>query len=196
MAWLLLLLLASGRPLFYWGALPPVVVADGLRGESRAANAVEVHAANDRGDLVLRFGFERPVRLLLALADGTPVSGRLAAVLYIDADDDARTGLELDRADLRTGADQRLELGVLFVGEDPSEGREASAVISATLASLRASGTRRTHWRADDSAHPDRVSAYGEWVDVRIPLDQLDLGAQPRLILTVGHRSWDGRISR
>ena len=133
MAWLLLLLLLTGRPLFYWGALPPVVAADGLRDEARAGNAVEVHAARDRGDLVLRFGFERPVHRMLALADGTPVSGRLAAVLYIDADDDARTGLELDPADARTGADQRFELGVVFVGEDPSEGRKAIMVVALVL---------------------------------------------------------------
>ena len=104
MAWLLLLLLVTGRPLFYWGARPPVVVADGPRAESGAANPIEVHAARDRDDLVLRFGFDRPVRGLLTLADGTPVSGRLTAVLYIDADDDVRTGLELNRPDLRTGA--------------------------------------------------------------------------------------------
>jgi hypothetical protein len=195
MALLLLLLLVAGRPLFYWGALPPVVIGEELRAESRAANVVEVHAARARDDLVLRFGFGQAVRRMLSLADGTPVSGRLAAVLYFDADDDARTGLELDRADLRTGADRRLELGVVFVGEDPSEGREARAVISVTLASLRASGARRTLWRADDAAQPDRVSAYGEWVDVRIPLGRLELGPQARLILTIGHRSWDGRLA-
>jgi hypothetical protein len=190
------MLATGGRPLFYWGARPPVVVPDALVRGGAEAQVTEVHAARDAGDLVLRFTFDRPVGEALALADGTPVSGRLRAVLYVDGDDDRRTGLAADPPDPRQGADARLELGVLYVGEDPEEDREASAVISVVLSSLSASGRRRTSWRGDDVSRPDNVSARGEWVEVRVPAGRLvtDSRSRTRLILTVGSRSWDGYV--
>jgi len=193
--WALLLMLATGgRPLFYWGARPPVVVPDSVVPSRAEAQVTEVHAARDGGDLVLRFTFDRPVGEALALSDGTPVSGRLRAVLYVDGDDDQRTGLAAAPPDPRQGADARLELGVVYVGGDPEEGRVASAVISVALASLTASGRRRTLWRGDDVSKPDNVSARGEWVEVRVPAGGVVTASRSRLILTVGRRSWDGHL--
>jgi hypothetical protein len=54
-------------------------------------------------------------------ANGAPVSGRLRAVLYVDADDNPKTGLAAGPKDPRTGADRRLEVGVIAVGADPDE---------------------------------------------------------------------------
>ncbi len=197
MTWALLLMLAAGgRPLYYWGATPPVVVPDVPRQGSSEAQVTEVHAARDGGDLVLRFTFDRPVREALALSDGTPVSGRLRAVLYVDVDDDQRTGLAAVPPDPRQGADRRLELGVVYVGEDAQEGRAASAVISVALASLTPSGRRRTLWHGDDVSSPERVSARGDWVEVRAPAEHAGAELRSRLILTVGRRSWDGYLER
>ncbi len=190
---LCLLLLGSGRPLVYWGATPPVIVAEPETG-GPVARVTEVHARRDAADLVVRFSFDRPVASTLHLADGTPVSGRLSAVLYFDADDDRATGLEADPTDLRAGADRRLEIGVMYVGDDPSEGRGKQAVITATLWSLRPGGGRRTLWRSDIGADPGRVSAYSEWVDVRIPAAVLELGPKARLVLADGSRCWGGSL--
>jgi hypothetical protein len=187
---LALVIAAPGRPLFYWGALPPVIRAE--RGE--AGSVTEVHAARDSGDLVLRFSFASPVAELLRLPDGTPVSGRLRAVLYLDTDDDAGTGLE-QGADPRTGAERRLEVGVVSVGADPEAGVEARAVVVATLASLRADGRRRTLWRADDAGDPARVSARGEWLELRVPADRVGLEGAARLVLATGRRTFAGRLA-
>jgi hypothetical protein len=189
---LLALLAAEGRPLFYWGARPPVIVtgpAERAEAGGVEARVREVHAAADGDDLVLRLTFDRPVREAMYVG-GAPASGRLRAVIYLDDDDDRTTGLDEGAMDLRTGAERRLELGVLAMGADPDEKREASAVLSATLHALSREGRRRTLWRADDAASPERVSARGEWVEIRMP------GARPRtrIVLTGGGHAWDGRL--
>src|SRR5262245_8128609 len=141
------------------------------------ARVLELHAAHDKGDLVLRFSFDRPVREALWLPDGTPVSGRLKAVVYIDTDDDRRTGTQEGPSDLRTGAERRIELGALALGEDAEEHRSAAALVSATLQSLTQDGRRRTLWRAD-SELTARVSAHGDAVELRVPADRV--GAEER----------------
>jgi len=186
-------LAAEGRPLFYWGSRPPVVSVRTEPRDGPEAAVTEVHAALDKGSLVLRFTFDRPVRDAILLPDGSPVSGRLRAVVYLDLDDDRRTGADLGPLDLRTGADRRLEVGVLSVGEDFEERREAAAVITATLAALSPRARRRTLWRGDDSATPRRVSARGEWVEVKLPPDP---AVRPgcRIVLVDGDRTGDGRL--
>src|SRR5512136_527624 len=140
---------AEGRPLFYWGARHPVITAPAAATGGVEAQVVEIHAARDKDDLVLRFTLDRPVQDAIRLPDGSPISGRLRAILYVDADDDRRTGWDQGPNDLRTGADGRLDLGAVSIGEDPEEKRPAGVVVSATLYSLTIEGRRRTLWRGD-----------------------------------------------
>jgi hypothetical protein len=186
------LLIAAGRPLYYWGARPAVVVAEIQRGQGQEAQVEEVGLAADKGALVFRLTFDRPVREALYLQDGTPVSGRLHAAVYLDADDDRKTGLAQGSLDLRTGADYRLEVGVLALGADPEEKRAAEALVTATLVSLQGD-RQKTLWRADDSTVPPAVSAYNEWLDIRLPVGAVAAKPGARVILAVGGRSWDGR---
>jgi hypothetical protein len=186
-------LLAEGRPLFYWGARPPVVSASAERRPGDEAAVNEVHAALDEGSLVLRFTFDRPVREAIYLPDGSPVSGRLRVVVYLDVDDDRATGADLGALDLRTGADRRLEVGVLSIGEDADEKREAAAAVTASLAALSREARRRTLWRGDDRATPRRVSARGEWVEVKLPPDPA-IRPGTRIVLAAGERTADGRL--
>lgn len=186
------LLAAAGRPLYYWGARPAVVVAEVQRGQGQEAQVEEVGVVFDKGSLVFRLTFDRPVREALYLRDGAPVSGRLHAALYLDADDDRKTGLAQGSLDLRTGADYRLEVGVLALGADQEEKRAAEALVTATLVSLQGD-RQRTLWRADDSASPLAVSAYNEWLDIRLPAGAVSAKPGARVILAAGGRSWDGR---
>jgi hypothetical protein len=188
----LLLLAAPGRPLHYWGARPAVVIAEIERGAGVAAHVEEVNVAFDKGALVFRLTFDRPLADVLHLKDGTPVSGRLQAAVYLDADDDRKTGLTQGPRDLRTGADYRLEIGVLALGADADEKRPAQALVTATLHSLEGD-RRRAVWRADDSTLPPSVSANGEWLDVRLPAGAVSPKAGARVILASGPRAWDGR---
>lgn len=192
-ALLALLAAAEGRPLFYWGDRAPLIVAEAPGDRAQAASVTEVHAALDRGALVLRISFDRPTREALYLPDGTPVSGRLRAVLYLDTDDDRKTGFDQGAADLRTGADLRLEVGVLSVSGDPEEKVVPSAVVTAWLASVAADGRRHTLWRGDDTATPGQVSVHDDWVEVRLP-QAPNMRAGARLILAASERSWDGRL--
>ncbi len=195
--WLVLALVApaGGRPLFYWGARPPVIeVQDETRGSGNDARVLEVHAASDKGDLVVRFSFDRPVRETLRLPNGAPVSGRLKAVLYFDVDDDKATGLAQGASDLRTGSERRLEIGTVAMGADEEEKRSASVVVSATLHSLTPDGRRRTLWRADDENEPARISAHGDWLEVRIAEALLGAGASPRLVLASADMLLAGRL--
>ena len=185
---------AGGRPLFYWGARRPVIVAPAAAEAGVEAQVLEVHAARDGGDLVLRFTLDRPVREAIRLPDGAPISGRLRAVLYVDADDDRRTGWDQGPGDLRTGADARLDLGAVSIGEDPEEKRPAGVVVSATLYSLTIEGRRRTLWRGDDDSEPQRVSAHGEWVELRVPTDAFQVSPRARLILAAADGPHDGRL--
>ena len=67
------------------------------------AQIEEVHAALDKGALVVRFTFDRAVRDAIRLADGAPVSGRLRATLWVDRDADRATGLDQGPDDLAHG---------------------------------------------------------------------------------------------
>lgn len=190
---LLALAAAEGRPLFYWGGRAPVIVAEAPAEASVEARVTEVHAAVDAAGLALRFTFDRPVKEAIYRPDGAPVSGRLWVVLYLDADDDRTTGLDAGPRDLRTGADERLEVGVVAVGEDAEEKRSASAVVTAALFSLAPDGRRRTLWRGDNSATPASVSAHHDWVEVRLPA-LAAVKPRARLILAAGDRASDGRL--
>jgi hypothetical protein len=193
LALLLALAAGEGRPMFYWGARPPVVAADPRADAPEVARVLEVHAALDAGSLVLRFTFDRRVKDAMYLPDGRPVSGRLRAVLYVDSDDDRATGLDRGPRDLRTGAERRIEVGVTSVGEDPDERRKAQALVTASLVSLRRDGAERGLWRGDDDT-ADQVSAHGEWVEVRVPAERVGIGARGRLVLAVDNQSWEGRF--
>ena len=155
---------------------------------------------------MLRFTFDRAAREAMRLPDGQPVSGRLRAILYVDADDDRSSGLAAGAEDLRTGADWRLEVGVIVVGEDLEERRRAAALLTATLASLDPGGRQRVVWRAGDDTDPRSLAARGEWVEVRLPSSaKVDPGARLVLIDQAGaaphssaveERAWDGRLRR
>lgn len=182
----LLALLAApveGRPLFYWGARPPVVVVDDA--PAQGPRVVEVHAARDKGDLVVRFTFDQAVR---------PTLSRMKAVLYMDVDDDPKTGLDQGAADFRTGCERRLEMGAIAMGADEEEKRAASTLVAATLHSLTREGRRRTLWRADDEAAPERLSVHGEWIEVRVPAAPLGLGSSVRFVLAAGDALTAGRL--
>ena len=185
---------AEGHPLFYWGARPPIVVAPAAADQGTEARVVEVHAAVDSTGLVLRFTLDRPVAEALHLPDGSPVSGRLSASLYVDVDDDRGTGFDQGTGDVRTGADRRVDIGSVSMGEDPEEKRPSSVLVAATLYSLTREGRRRTLWRADDESDPRRVSAHGEWVEVRLPAEALTPGPRVRLILVTPAGPRDGRL--
>ena len=189
-----LLALAEGPPLFYWGARPPVIAVESAATGGVEAQIEEVHAALDKGALVVRFTFDRPVREAVRLPDGAPVSGRLRATLWIDRDADRTTGLDQGPDDLRTGADLRLEVGVVAMGEDAEEHRPAMPVITVSLSELSPDGRRRSLWRGDDSAEGSRqVRTSGEWLELRLPPNAGVL-ASARLILGQGSRALDGRL--
>ena len=193
---LMLLLLAPppGKPLFYWGARPPAIATEAAPGQGVEAQVLEVHAALDEGGLVLRVTFDRPVQDAIYLPGGLPVSGRLRAVVYVDADADRATGWDLGPDDLRTGAEYRLEVGVLALGADEEEKLPAQALVTAFLASLGPDGRRRSVWRGDDAAAPERISVHGEYVELRLPARELAVKEGARVVLTAGNRVWDGRV--
>jgi hypothetical protein len=190
----LILLAAPGRPLFYWGARPATILADAPTARGVEALVTEVHAALDKGALVLRFTFDREVKEALYLRDGAPVSGRLRAALDIDTDGDRSTGFASGAGDLRTGADHRVEVGVVALGRDEEEKLEARALVTAALLGLAPDGRRRSLWRADDADNPQQVSIRGEWVELRLPLDKVPARAGSRLILLQGEKAYDGRL--
>lgn len=169
---------------FAWGNRPPVIRTAPPSGREEAA-VTAVHAALDGGDLVVRFTFDRPVQRALYAEDGAPVSGRLRAVLYVDADGDAKTGLAAGPKDPRTGADRRLEVGVVSVGADPEENIGASAVVTASLSDL-AGKHRRALWRGDAAATPRQVSTSGRWVEVRLMSERGPFTRTARLVLADG----------
>lgn len=190
----LILFAASGRPLFYWGARPAAIVTDVASAQGVEAQVAEVHAALDKGDLVLRFTFDRAVKQALYLQDGAPVSGRLRAALDIDVDGDRTTGFASGPADLRTGADHRVEVGVVALGKDEEERLPARALVTAALLAIAPDGRRKSLWRADDADNPRQVSIHGEWVELRLPLDKVPARDGSRLILSQGENAYDGRL--
>jgi hypothetical protein len=190
---LLPLLLGEGAPLFYWGARAPVIAVEQATREGVEAHVQEVHAALDKGALVVRLTFDRAVREATQSPEGSPVSGRLRATLYVDGDGDRATGLAEGPADPRTGADLRLEVGVIAMGEDAEEKRAASALIAVHLAALQPNGRRRTLWRTDDASSPKQVSARGEWLELRLP-PEAGVKEKARLVLSLPDRTLDGRL--
>jgi hypothetical protein len=188
-------LAVEGRPLFYWGARPPVIAAERPAGESAEAQVTEVHAALDKGTLVVRFTLDRAVHAATHLPDGRPVSGRLRAVLYIDTDAERLTGLGPGSPTALVGADRRLEIGSLYVGEDEEEARPAEAFVTAALALLRPGGGRRTLWRGDHAATPANVSAHGPWIEVRLPPIGGEVEPGARLVLVTPSGNREGSLS-
>lgn len=186
-------LLAEGPPLFYWGTRPAVISVEGVSAGGVEAQVQEVHAALDKGALVVRFTFDRPVRDATRLADGAPVSGRLRSTLYVDRDDDRSTGLDQGSGDLRTGADLRLEVGVVTVGEDAEEKRAAMAVLTANLVTLSRDGRRKALWHGDDSEGSRPLRTSGDWLEIRLPAEAGVL-PQARLILSLPDHALDGRL--
>ena len=118
------------------------------------AQVTEIHGVVDRNDLILRLSFDRPVRDALYLPSGAPVSGRLRAVVYVDADADRETGWAVSPGDARAGADYRVDVGVLALGADPDEGIAAQGIVTASLFELTADNRQRSLWRGDHTADP------------------------------------------
>jgi hypothetical protein len=191
---LLAALLAEDVPPFDWGRRLPVIVAGAPRRAGPEAAVVEVHAAIEGGALRLRLTLDRPVREVLYLPDGTPVSGRLRAALYLDADDDRKTGLDEGSRDLRTGAERRLDLEAISVQADPEEKRPGRGVVAATLRALTREGRRRVLWRGDDTG-VGGVTTGGRFVEIRIPAAHAAIAGRARLVLDAGGRTWAGQIN-
>ena len=183
-----------GSPLFYWGAQPAAIVAECPSPAALEACVTEVHVAFVGRDAVVRFSFDRAVREALHLADGRPVSGRLRAVLYWDVDDRTGSGLDAGRGDARTGADRRLEIGVVSVGEDPAEQRGAQALVTAALYGVSGDFAQEVLWRVDDEVAPSALSWRGEWLEVRVPGAQLGHRGPGRVILTQRGVASVGRV--
>jgi hypothetical protein len=191
---LLAALFAEDVPPFDWGRRLPVIVAGAPRRAGPEAAVVEVHAALEGGALRLRLTLDRPVQEVLYLPDGTPVSGRLRAALYLDADDDRKTGLDEGPRDLRTGAERRLDLEAISVQADPEEKRAGQGVVAATLRALTREGRRRVLWRGDDTG-VGGVTTVGRFVEIRIPAAHAAIAGRARLVLDAGGRTWAGQIN-
>lgn len=185
---------APGRPLFYWGPRPAAIVTQVAPGEGMAARVTEVHGVVDGGELVLKVSFDRPVNDALYLPSGAPVSGRLRAAVYVDADAERVTGWRAAPGDPRAGAEYRIDLGVLALGADPSEGIAAQALVTVSAFALTANERQRSLWRADHSASPDRVSIRGDAVELRLPGEMLEVTATARLALVVGDEGFEGSL--
>lgn len=196
-ALLLLLLVAQapGRPLFYWGARPAVIVTRVPAGEGIAARVTEVHGVVDDGDLVLRVSFDRGVADTIYLPSGAPVSGRLRAALYVDGDADRSTGWAAEPGDPRAGADYRIDLGVLALGADPEEGIEAQALVTVSAFALTPEGRQRTLWQTDHLKGPGHVSIRGDAVEMRVPGDILSVVPSARIALVVDEEGFEGSLS-
>ena len=189
-----LLLQPVGRPLFYWGARPATIATSASPGEGVSAQVTEVHGVVDRNDFIVRFSFDRPVRDALYLPSGAPVSGRLRAVLYVDADRDRDTGWAVAPGDARAGADFRVDLGVLALGADPGEGITAQAIVTVSLFELTHDNRQRNLWRGDHSANPERVSIRGDAVELRLPGELMHVVTTARVTLIVDADAFDGYL--
>jgi hypothetical protein len=193
---LLVLLLAQplGRPLFYWGARPAAIVTDVSPGEGITAQVTEIHGVVDEGDLVLRVSFDRAVHDALYLPSGAPVSGRLRASIYVDGDAIRTTGWVAEPGDPRAGADFRIDVGVLALGADPTEGIAAQALVTVSAFALTSPARQRSLWRTDHSASPDRMSIRGDAIEVKIPGDSVSVTRSARLALIVGDDGFEGAL--
>jgi len=191
---LLLLLLAQGRPLFYWGARSPLIDARDVPAPPEVARLLEVHAALDAGDLVLRFSLDRSVDAATHLPDGTPVSGRLQARLYVDGDGDPATGLAGSPADPRVGAERLIELSALYVGEDEEEKRPAEVRVRVSIDAMGPGGDRQMLWAADHLSDPERLSLRGDWLEARLPAFQAGVSEGSRFVYATGSETRSGRL--
>jgi hypothetical protein len=180
---------------FAWGNRPPVIARDAATPprEGLVAKVVSVHAAVDGADLVLRFTFDRPVQRAMYAESGAPVSGRLRAILYVDADDNRKTGLLAAANDPRAGADRRLEVGVVAVGADPEENLGSSAVVTAALSDL-AGKRRRSRWRGDAAATPRQVVTGARFVEVRLTGERGPWKRTSRVVLAEDDVLLEGRL--
>lgn len=197
MTTLLLILLATqplGRPLYYWGARPAVIETGVTAGEGSAARVTEVHGVVDDGDLVLRVSFDRDVYEALYLPSGAPVSGRLRAALYVDADAERSTGWAAADGDARVGADYRVDLGVLALGADPSVGITAQALVTASVVELTPQGRQRSLWRGDHTASPENISLRGDAIELRLPRSIVEVDPNARLTLVADEEAHQGRL--
>jgi hypothetical protein len=191
---LLAALFAEDVARFDWGRRLPVIVAAAPRRAGPEAAVVEVHAAVEGGALRLRLTLDRPVKEVLYLPDGTPVSGRLRAALYLDTDEDRKTGLDEGPRDLRTGAERRLDVEAISVQADPDERRAGRGVVAATLRALTREGRRRVLWRGDDTGAGGVISE-GRFIEIRLPAAHAALAGRGRLVLDTGGRTWAGQIN-
>jgi len=194
---LLLILLAAqplGRPLYYWGARPAVIETGVDVGEGSTARVTEVHGVVDKGDLVLRISFDRDVHEALYLPSGVPVSGRLRAALYVDADADRLTGWAASEGEARTGADYRVDVGVLTLGADPDAGIEAQALVTVSVVALLPQGRQRSLWRGDHTGRPENISLRGDAIEVRLPGSVVPVGPDARLTLIADGEAYQGRL--
>jgi hypothetical protein len=189
-----LLLQAPGRPLYYWGARPATLETSTPIGEGTEARVMEVLGVVDAGELVLKVTFDRPVREALYLPSGAPVSGRLRATLYIDGDADRETGWAAGPGDARTGADYRVDLGVLALGADPGEGITAQSLVTVSAVALTEQGRQRILWRGDHAATPDRVSLRGDAVEMRLPASAVPVSPTARLVMIDEEQVYEGRL--
>jgi len=190
-----LALLPQARPLFYWGARSPLVDARDVEAPPEVARIETIHGAIDSGDLVLRFDLDRPVEAGTHLPDGTPVSGRLQARLYVDADADTATGLGGEAAtDRRVGADRLILLSTVYMGEDEEEQRPARALVRIAIDSVDHDGRRATLWARDHLGAPDRIVLHDDWIEVRLPVFQVGVGEGSRFVYAVGSAIREGRL--
>jgi len=183
----------SGRPLHYWGGCPAAIIAERPSEAGPEAFVTEVHVEVVERDVFVRFSFDRAVRDAIELPGGAPVSGRLRALLYWDLDDDTRTGLDAGRSDPRTGAERKLEIGVVALGEDAQEKRRAQALVMATLYGLKSDFAQEVLWRTDDERSDGALSWHADSVEVRLPAALFGHKPAGRVVLTqlggasVGH---------
>jgi hypothetical protein len=188
------LLETPGRPLYYWGPRPACILTEAAVGGGIEARVTEVHGVVDEGELVLKVTFDRRVHEALYLPSGAPVSGRIRAALYVDGDGDRATGWAAEPGDSKGGADFRVDLGVLALGADPSEGIRAEALVIASAVALTAQGRQRSLWRGDHTATPERVSIRGEAIEVRLPAEDVPVVATARVVLIAEGRAFEGRL--
>jgi hypothetical protein len=189
--------LPQARPLFYWGARSPLVDARDVEAPPEVARIQTIHAALDSGDLVLRFDLDRTVQAGTHLPDGTPVSGRLQARLYVDIDADPATGLGGDAAnDARVGADRLILLSCVYMGEDEEEQRPAEALVRLAIDSVDAEGRRSTLWARDHLGAPDRIVLHEDWLEARLPVFQAGAREGSRFVYAVGSATREGRLRR
>lgn len=178
-----MLFLAQDAPLFYWGDRAPTVEM-ASRPASASDPAIEtVHAARDGANLLLKISYDRPVSEGLYRPDGTPVSGRLRALLYLDCDSDRKSGLEGRDDDARVGAERLIELVVMALGADAEERLPARALITVGAYEVLAGGERKATWQADEDTEPRVIALHGQSVELRLPAALCLCGPRARLIV-------------